>query len=81
MIFKQFSYRFQRNDGNFSLHSRLQKCHECKEKKIILVTQKNSEIDDPKKTEVLSIGGEENFLRFLNYPMGTFKELVTGFKE
>ena len=30
-----------------------------KDKKIILVTQKNSEIDDPKKTDVFMYGCEE----------------------
>ena len=33
-----------------------------KDKKIVLVTQKNSEIDDPKKTDVFMYGCEGNIL-------------------
>ena len=39
-----------------------------KEKKIILVTQKNSEIDDPKKTDVFTYGCEGNILQLLKLP-------------
>ena len=44
-----------------------------KEKKIILVTQKNSEIDDPKKTDVFMYGCEGNILQLLKLPDGTVK--------
>ena len=36
-----------------------------KDKKIILVTQKNSEIDDPKKTDVFMYGCEGSILQLL----------------
>ena len=32
-------------------------------KKIILVTQKNSEVDDPKKNDIFSYGSESNILQ------------------
>ena len=44
-----------------------------KEKKIILVTQKNSEIDDPKKTDIFMYGCEGNILQLLKLPDGTVK--------
>ena len=40
-----------------------------KDKKIILVTQKNSEVDDPKKMMYLRMVVKEVFYNFLNYPM------------
>ena len=49
-----------------------------KEKKIILVTQKNSEIDDPKKTDIFMYGCEGNILQLLKLPDGTVKVLVEG---
>ena len=49
-----------------------------KEKKIILVTQKNSEVDDPKKNDVFSYGCESNILQLLKLPDGTVKVLVEG---
>ena len=52
-----------------------------KEKKIILVTQKNSEIDDPKKTDVFTFGCEGNILQLLKLPDGTVKVLVEGIKR
>ena len=52
-----------------------------KEKKIILVTQKNSEIDDPKKTDVFTYGCEGNILQLLKLPDGTVKVLVEGLKR
>jgi ATP-dependent Lon protease len=52
-----------------------------KEKKIILVTQKNSEIDDPKKTDVFMYGCEGNILQLLKLPDGTVKVLVEGGKR
>ena len=52
-----------------------------KDKKIILVTQKNSEIDDPKKTDVFMYGCEGNILQLLKLPDGTVKVLVEGTKR
>ena len=52
-----------------------------KDKKIILVTQKNSEIDDPKKTDVFMYGCEGNVLQLLKLPDGTVKVLVEGIKR
>ena len=52
-----------------------------KEKKIILVTQKNSEIDDPKKTDVFMYGCEGSILQLLKLPDGTVKVLVEGLKR
>ena len=38
------------------------------EKKIILVTQKNSEVDDPKKKDIFNYGCESNILLYnINY--------------
>ena len=51
------------------------------DKKIILVTQKNSEVDDPKKTDVFSYGCEGNILQLLKLPDGTVKVLVEGNKR
>jgi ATP-dependent Lon protease len=52
-----------------------------KDKKIILVTQKNSEIDDPKKTDIFLYGCEGNILQLLKLPDGTVKVLVEGIKR
>jgi ATP-dependent Lon protease len=52
-----------------------------KDKKIILVTQKNSEIDDPKKNDVFTYGCEGNILQLLKLPDGTVKVLVEGSKR
>jgi ATP-dependent Lon protease len=52
-----------------------------KDKKIVLVTQKNSEIDDPKKTDVFMYGCEGNILQLLKLPDGTVKVLVEGLKR
>jgi len=52
-----------------------------KDKKIILVTQKNSEIDDPKKTDIFIYGCEGNILQLLKLPDGTVKVLVEGIKR
>jgi len=52
-----------------------------KDKKIILVTQKNSEIDDPKKTDVFMYGCEGSILQLLKLPDGTVKVLVEGMKR
>ena len=52
-----------------------------KEKKIILITQKNSEVDDPKKNDIFSYGCESNILQLLKLPDGTVKVLVEGYKR
>jgi len=52
-----------------------------KNKKIILVTQKNSEIDEPKKTDIFTYGCEGNILQLLKLPDGTVKVLVEGNKR
>ena len=52
-----------------------------KDKKIILVTQKNSEIDDPKKSDIFMYGCEGNILQLLKLPDGTVKVLVEGIKR
>ena len=51
------------------------------DKKIILVTQKNSEVDDPKKNDVHVFGCEGNILQLLKLPDGTVKVLVEGIKR
>ena len=51
------------------------------EKKIILVTQKNSEVDDPKKNDIFTYGCESNILQLLKLPDGTVKVLVEGNKR
>ena len=50
-------------------------------KKIVLVTQKNSEVDDPKKNDIFSYGCESNVLQLLKLPDGTVKVLVEGIKR
>ena len=50
-------------------------------KKIILVTQKNSEVDDPKKSDVFMYGCESTILQLLKLPDGTVKVLVEGLKR
>ena len=50
-------------------------------KKIVLVTQKNSEVDDPKKNDIFSYGCESNILQLLKLPDGTVKVLVEGVKR
>ena len=52
-----------------------------KDKKIILITQKNSEIDDPKNTDVFTYGCEGNILQLLKLPDGTVKVLVEGHRR
>ena len=51
------------------------------QKKIILVTQKNSEIDDPQKNDIFMYGCEANILQLLKLPDGTVKVLVEGTKR
>ena len=52
-----------------------------KDKKVILATQKNSEVDDPKKSDVFMYGCEGNILQLLKLPDGTVKVLVEGTKR
>jgi len=52
-----------------------------KDKKIILVTQKNSEVDDPKKNDIFAYGCEGTILQLLKLPDGTVKVLVEGNKR
>ena len=47
-------------------------------KKIILVTQKNAEIDDPAEKDLYSFGCESKILQLLKLPDGTVKVLVEG---
>ena len=47
-------------------------------KKIILVTQKNAEIDDPTGENLYSFGCESKVLQLLKLPDGTVKVLVEG---
>ena len=51
------------------------------EKKILLVTQKNSETDDPKRNEIFNYGCESRILQLLKLPDGTVKVLVEGVKR
>ena len=47
-------------------------------KKIILVTQKNAEIDDPVEENLYTYGCESKILQLLKLPDGTVKVLVEG---
>ena len=47
-------------------------------KKIVLVTQKNAEIDDPQDEDLYSYGCESKILQPLKLPDGTVKVLVEG---
>jgi len=51
------------------------------DKKIVLVTQKNSEVDEPKNDDIFSYGCESNILQLLKLPDGTVKVLVEGNKR
>ena len=48
------------------------------DKSVILVTQKNSEIDDPKEKDIYSFGCLSKVLQLLKLPDGTVKVLVEG---
>jgi len=48
------------------------------DKKIILVTQKNAEVDDPRTEDLYSYGCESKVLQLLKLPDGTLKVLVEG---
>ena len=45
-------------------------------KKIVLATQKNSEIDDPSESDIFSYGCEGKVLQLLKLPDGTVKVLI-----
>ena len=47
-------------------------------KKIILITQKNAEVDDPEEDNIYSFGCESKILQLLKLPDGTVKVLVEG---
>ena len=47
-------------------------------KKIVLVTQKNAEVDDPAEEDLFSYGCESKILQLLKLPDGTVKVLVEG---
>ena len=49
-----------------------------KDKKILLVTQKNSEVDDPKPEDIYTVGTLAKVLQLLKLPDGTIKVLVEG---
>tara|TARA_B100000686_G_scaffold349773_1_gene443953 strand:- start:375 stop:2762 length:2388 start_codon:yes stop_codon:yes gene_type:complete len=51
------------------------------DKKFVLVTQKNSEVDDPKKNDVFDYGCKCTILQLLKLPDGTVKLLVEGIKR
>ena len=51
------------------------------DKKIILVTQKNSEVDDPEQNDIFAYGCECSVLQLLKLPDGTVKVLVEGGKR
>ena len=48
------------------------------DKSIVLVTQKNSEIDDPTGTDLFQYGCLSKVLQLLKLPDGTVKVLVEG---
>ena len=48
------------------------------DKSIVLVTQKNSEVDDPKDQDIYSYGCLSKILQLLKLPDGTVKVLVEG---
>ena len=47
-------------------------------KKIILVTQKNAEVDDPSSEDLYAFGCESKILQLLKLPDGTLKVIVEG---
>ena len=48
------------------------------DKKIMLITQKNASVDDPKKNDLFDFGTVANVLQLLKLPDGTVKVLVEG---
>ena len=51
------------------------------DKKILLVTQKNSEIDNPTSQDLYSFGTLAKILQLLKLPDGTIKVLVEGIER
>ena len=51
------------------------------DKKIVLVTQKNSEVDDPENKDLYGYGCLSKVLQLLKLPDGTVKVLVEGEKR
>ena len=51
------------------------------DKSVVLVTQKNSEIDDPKDKDLYGYGCLSKVLQLLKLPDGTVKVLVEGEKR
>jgi len=52
-----------------------------RDRKIILVTQKNSEIDNPKSEDLYTVGTLAKILQLLKLPDGTIKVLVEGLER
>ena len=52
-----------------------------KDKKILLVTQKNSEVDNPNNNDLYDIGTYAKILQLLKLPDGTIKVLVEGIER
>ena len=52
-----------------------------KDKKILLITQKNSEVDSPKPENLYKCGTLAKVLQLLKLPDGTIKVLVEGFER
>ena len=52
-----------------------------KDKKILLVTQRNSDIDNPKADNLFNIGTLAKVLQLLKLPDGTIKVLVEGIER
>ena len=48
------------------------------DKKIVLVTQKNAEVDDPLEKDIYGYGCEGKILQLLRLPDGTVKVLIEG---
>ena len=51
------------------------------DKSIVLITQKNSEIDDPEEKDLFGYGCLSKVLKLLKLPDGTVKVLVEGQKR
>ena len=51
------------------------------DKKIMLITQKSANIDDPKKNDLFDFGTVANVLQLLKLPDGTVKVLVEGIQR
>ena len=51
------------------------------DKSIVLITQKNSEVDDPSNKDLFQFGCMSKVLQLLKLPDGTVKVLVEGEKR